>query len=333
MITKRNIIIFSLLSVISALTLVSCKEGKTSSSKEGVSILRYEETLFATPADQLGTALNDFSMQFQSPLLPPVYPNDPQYMADLQGFLNDSVVHDIYVRTHQRYADLSWLEKELGVALAKAHKLDEDIEVQHIATWVTAWFMYPERIVADRESKSVLISLDQYALGEMEDYAYFNLPMYIVELSDSAYLASDVMTAIAHQYIAAPDENGFTMLDLMIAEGKALYFLDQVMPDKADYLKLRYTPEQMEWMKKNESNVWGYFIQHNLLYDQDFNHFHNFVDEAPKTNAFSDSAPRTTDYIGWQIVKSYMKNNKVSLKELFENKDSQGILLASEYKP
>lgn len=330
---RHNIIIVSLLITLAAFTLSACHEGNSGKKDGDIELLRYEETLFATPADQLAPALTNFAQQYASPLLPPAYPNDPQYMADLQGFLNDSVVRDIYTITHQKYADLGWLEKELNKALAKAHKLDDDIEIQYVATWVSAWFEYSQRITADRESKSVLISIDQYALGDMEGYAYFNLPMYIVELSDSAYLASDVMAAIAHQYIAAPNENGFTMLDLMIAEGKALYFLDQVMPDKADYLKLRYTPEQMEWMKKNESNVWGYFIQHNLLYDRDFSHFHNFVDDAPKTNAFSNSAPRTTDYIGWQIVKNYMKNNKVSLKELFEDTDSQGILMASKYKP
>ena len=128
-------------------------------------------------------------------------------------------------------------------------------------------------------------------------------------------------------------EQNSTMLDLMISEGKVLYFLDQVMPKKDNRLKIRYSEEQMEWMKANESNVWAFFIQNNLLYEKDFSRYHNFVDDAPKTNAFKDSAPRTTHYIGWQIVRKYMENNKCSMKELFNNTDSQAILAASKYKP
>ena len=96
---------------------------------------------------------------------------------------------------------------------------------------------------------------------------------------------------------------------------------------------MRYSEEQMEWMRRNESNVWAYFIQNNLLYEKDFSRYHNFVDEAPKTNAFKDSAPRTPQYIGWQIVRKYMERTKCSMKELFANTDSQAILQASQYKP
>ena len=119
----------------------------------------------------------------------------------------------------------------------------------------------------------------------------------------------------------------------MISEGKVLYFLDKVLPDVDDNIKIRYSKEQMKWAEENEGNIWTYFIQNNLLYEKDLNRFHNFVDEAPKTNAFKDSAPRTTEFIGWQIVRKYMENNNCSMKELFANTDSQSILQASKYKP
>ena len=188
-------------------------------------------------------------------------------------------------------------------------------------------------MTVDRGSRSLLVSIDQYAVGDMEQYSFFGLPMFIVALSDSAYLSSDIMAEIARQYIASPEENNATMLDFMIAEGKVLYFLDQVMPDKDDCLKIRYTPEQLQWAKDNESQIWTYFIKNGLLYEKDYNRFHNFVDDAPKTNAFKDSAPRTTDYIGWMIVRKYMEKSNSTLKALFDNNDSQAILQASKYRP
>ncbi len=89
----------------------------------------------------------------------------------------------------------------------------------------------------------------------------------------------------------------------------------------------------MDWMRENEGRIWAYFIQNELLYEKDYNRYHNFVDEAPKTNAFKDSSPRTTQYIGWQIVRKYMENSKSTLKDLFANTNSQEILTVSKYKP
>ena len=315
------------------LTLFSaCDHSEKKKSNSGVAFLRYEKVLFDSPSDVLPGKLSEIKSTFSSPLLN-IFPDDPAFMEQLHGFTSDSIVRAIYNITDKRYNNLSWLEKEVDKALKAAKKLDSEIDFTQFATFVSGYFDYKQRILTDRDSKSLLVSIDQYALPQMEEFSYFGLPLFIVELSDSAYLASDIMAEIARQYIASPNETNTTMLDLMIAEGKVLYFLDQVMPDKKDFLKIRYTPEQMQWAKDNENNIWTYFIQNNLLYEKDFARYHNFIDDAPKTNAFKDSAPRTTDYIGWQIVRQYMKNNKCTLKELFDNTDSQAILQASKYRP
>lgn len=310
--------------------LMSCNHDDN--SRNNVEIQRFEQVLFDTPTDQLPTQLRQFASNYTSPLLP-IYPDDQLYLSQLSQFVADPTVRDIYDITVKQYPNLHWLEKELSAALAKAAKLDDEIDVDLFATYVSGLSDYEQRVAVDRESGSVRISLDHYAVGGMEKYAYFGLPIYIVERCDSAHLATDIMAAIARQYVAIPDENDVTMLDIMISEGKVLYFLDQVMPRTADYIKMRYSEEQMEWMRHNESNVWAYFIQNNLLYEKDFSRYHNFVDEAPKTNAFKDSAPRTTHYIGWQIVRQYMEHSKCSIKELFANTDSQQILHTSQYKP
>lgn len=308
-----------------------CSCGHNGDAKD-VEIIRFEKVLFDTPQEQLPQELQIFATQYASPLLP-VYPNDATYMMQLGQFVGDPTVRDIYDITMSQYPDLHWLEKELGTALGKAAELDEEINIDHFATYVSGLSDYEQRIAVDRESGSIRISIDHYAVKGMEKYSYFGLPVYIVERCDSTHLASDIMAAIARQYVAMPDEKDVTMLDIMISEGKVLYFLDQVMPKKAETVKIRYSEEQLEWMRKNESNVWAYFIQNNLLYEKDFSRYHNFVDEAPKTNAFKDSAPRTTHYIGWQIVRQYMEQTKCSMKELFDNTNSQSILQISKYKP
>ena len=275
----QNLFIYSLLAIC---LLAGCKGTNERHNDGDITIERFEQTLFDTPADQLQQALRDFKTKFNSPLLN-IYPDDQLYMSQLADFMSDSTVRDIYRISDRQYHSLHWLEKELTVALDKAKSLDDEIDYKWFATFISGNFDYAQRIIAARETKSVLINIDQYALGGMEKYSYFGLPMYIVEMSDSTYLASDIMAEIARQFIEVPDEQNITMLDLMISEGKVLYFLDQVMPKKDNRLKIRYSEEQMEWMKANESNVWAFFIQNNLLYEKDFSRYHNFVDDAPKT--------------------------------------------------
>ena len=306
----------------------------TGSHRDGndLTILRYDRILFETPAQALPDSLRSFSKQFPSPLLAN-YPDDSYFLSSISGFVSDSVVRSIYTITNRKFHDLSNIEKELNKALRKAADIADEIKLNAIAAYVSAQFEYNSRVVVDRESGTMLISLDQYALGEMEQYSYFGLPMFIVSLSDSIYIVPDALSELARQYISAPDENNTTMLDLMIMEGKVLYFLDQVLPKTDDCIKIRYSDEQMVWCRKNENMIWAYLIQHGLLYEKDFARYHNFIDEAPKTNAFKDSAPRTPFYIGWQIVREYMEQNKCSMSELFANTNSQAILQASKYRP
>lgn len=334
---RKVIVAFAALTAMFCLS--ACKGDSDSHRSGDIELLRFEQILFETPEKELPKALAKFDESYKSPLLI-IQPNDPMFMTQLVGFVADPIVREIYDATNHRYKNLYWLEAELTEALNKTHNLDEEIDIEHFATFVSASFDYSRRIAIDRDSRSLLLSIDQYAVGDMENYNYFGLPMFIVERCDSTYIASDIMAEVARQYIASPtegdgtdSEKSPTMLDLMISEGKVLYFLDQVMPKKEDHVKIRYSEEQMKWMRDNESKVWSYFIQNDLLYEKDYTRYHNFIDEAPKTNAFKDSAPRTTQYIGWQIVRRYMSANKCSMKELFDNKDSQAILTASKYRP
>ena len=52
-------------------------------------------------------------------------------------------------------------------------------------------------------------------------------------------------------------------------------------------------------------------------------------------NAFSKESPaRVGAWVGWQIVKKYMANNKnVTLPQLLDDYDAQNILSLSGYKP
>ena len=316
---RRGILCLCILLV--GIALASCHRGGNSD----VHFLRFEQFLL----DE--NYANANATQFDSPLLN-YYPEDTQFMQMLQDFRNDEVVRYIYHITDSLYGDFSPYEKQLDHALKRAQKLCPSIHYDRFYTLITADFDdYQNRVFCSENE--LAISIDRYAVGSMHKYQYFGLPSYILALSTKEHIISDCMAAIARAHTVMPDRQP-TMLDYAIAEGKAIYFTEKTLPGIADTMLMRYTADQMEWIKHNLSQVWSWLIENKMLYASDYSQLRNYIDDAPKTNAFGEgSAPRTPQYIGWQIVKQYMKKSGSTMEELLEETDSQKILTLSGWRP
>lgn len=289
---------------------------------EPVRICRFEQLLFEGKGD---------AADFASPLLN-YHPEDAEFMHAVADFTSDPMVRQLYTVTDSLYGDLSWLEEELGNAMSRAHECLPAMNYRFFFTLVTADLEdYANRVFCN--NTDLAISIDHYAIGHVEGLQRYGVPNYIARLCRREYILPDCMAAAARNHIELP-EGDLTFLDYAIAEGKTLYFLDQVLPHVHDTLKIRYTGKQLAWMEENEENVWGWLIQNGVLFSNDNTQLRNLLDEAPKTNAFGDgSAPRTGDYIGWQIVKQYMKKTDASMGELFAENNSRKILETSGWRP
>ena len=126
------------------------------------------------------------------------------------------------------------------------------------------------------------------------------------------------------------------LLSQMIYRGKQLYLKDVLLPDYSDAEKMGCTPEQIKWCEENEEQLWKYFIENDLLYSTNPQLKSRFIDTAPFSkfyiNIDKESPGRVGVWLGWQIVRSYMKNNNVTLSQLLETKEEE-IFKKSKYKP
>ena len=141
------------------------------------------------------------------------------------------------------------------------------------------------------------------------------------------------MFAIGEKSVPQPDKSK-TLLDLMIYRGKILYFTDLVLENTPDSVKIKYTSSQLDWCIRNEANIWAFFIEKNILFSKDHETARKFLADGPFTSVFTKNSPaRTGEYIGWQIVRTFMKKNpEMSFKDLIKQ-DAQKILNESSYKP
>jgi hypothetical protein len=182
------------------------------------------------------------------------------------------------------------------------------------------------------------ISLDNF-MGA--DYKYYQgWPLYsdyqIRRFTPQYILPNSLKTLFSNKYPNDGNQEQ-TLLDNAVYLGKALFFLDAMTPDMPDTLKIEYTGKQLQWANDNEGQIWQHFTESKLLYSTDEKQTARYTTDAPFTNATGvpqEAPPRLAEYLGWQIVKSYMKNNPgVTLQQLMQEQDSRKILSMAKYKP
>ena len=165
-----------------------------------------------------------------------------------------------------------------------------------------------------------------------------SLPQYLTRKFTPAYIVPRVSEYYVRENLIKEQDQDRSLLAKMIYNGKILYFMEQVLPETTpDSVKIGYTAQQLAWCKTFEPEIWAYFMENNLLYNTDYSKIQVYLSDGPFTPGIGEkreSAPKLGVWIGWQIVKQYMKQHPdVTLNQLMAEKDAQKILSDSKYKP
>ena len=189
---------------------------------------------------------------------------------------------------------------------------------------------YRTKVIASEDL--LIIELDTY-LGN-EHYFYEGISKYISKNMNPSQILPDVASLYAKKYITRPINRSF--LEQLIYYGKELYLKEIWLPETTDFEKIGYTEEELNWAINNETEVWRYFIENELLYSIDAKLLPRFINPAPfskfKLEIDNESSGMIGRFIGWKIVQSYMKENPVSINQLM-NKRAEEIFNDSKYKP
>jgi len=331
---KRHL--FFLIALLVIYLLTACKSDKERDlhvdvSKivvDDVNIRRYEQALFTIHPDTLQAGLKAIAPQF--PVFLDVDLDDTLNIIQLRNFVTDPVNIDLYEKVSEKYADLQLIENEFSDAFRHFLYYFPDKEITAITSYVSG-LMY--ELPVQFFDKQMIIALDMYLGDDPEIYRKFRFPLYRIERMRREYIVRDgIYDFYYYHFIKKPGEN---FLEKAISNGKQLYFMDAVMPDLPDHIKIGFPEEKLQWCFENEQNIWAFLVQNDLLYASDAVTLRKFFADGPFTSQFGQQSPaRIGEWIGWQIVRSYMNNNrKITLRELIENDDFQSLFKASAYKP
>jgi len=313
------IVVFFILSI-----LFSCKSDHlpiidTSNIEVDFSIKRYEIDFYKATKENL----QDLKKQY--PYFFPKAFTDSLVLKKI----NSKDEQNLLKETQKKYTNILDLETQFTSLFKHVKYFNPKFNSPTIITLISNIDYNSRVIFAD---SLLLVSLDVY-LGQDHPF-YADYPKYIKENNTKENIIVDAAKAIVSKQIRFASNRSF--ISKMIYEGKKMYLLDMYLPRTPNKLKIGYSEEKLQWAIANEENIWKYFIERKFLFSTDTKLNNRFLDNAPFSKFYleddAQSPGRIGVWLGWQIVKSFMQNNDVSLQKLLTI-DSEFLFEKSKYKP
>lgn len=242
----------------------------------------------------------------------------------------DTIQLEINSEVEKAFSNFSTEQEQLKSLLQHIKYYFPEVTVPRVIT-VTSNVDYQRKVIVS--DNLLIISLDTY-LGA-DHHFYEGIQAYLKNRFVKSQILPDVATMYARQLVELPRDR--TFLANMIYYGKELYLKELFLPNFSDGEKMAYTEEQLLWAEENEEEIWRYFIDKQLLYSTETELLPRFLYPGPFSKFYleeidQEAPDRIGQYIGWKIVRAYMKNNNVSLRQLLLT-DADTVFSASKYKP
>lgn len=306
--------------IIFLILLNSCKgnDNKISNSYP-LTIERFDKFFYESTPNDL------FDLKKNYPFLFPEQYDNKVWISRL----NDSVQKQIYSEVYRVFSNLDNERSEIQSFYNNFTSYFPKYELPRLITLISD-VKYENRVIL--ADSLLLIGLDNY-LGSEHPF-YSSMPKYISDNLIRRMIISDI--AEEYAYYVIPRVNFYTFLDKIIFYGKVLYFKDIMLPKLEDRHKIGYSNLSMDWARQNEHYVWTYFVEKQLLFSSENKLITRFINNAPFSKFYlsidNESPGMIGRFIGWEIVKSYMKNNNTTFIEMILM-NPMDIYNKSKYKP
>ncbi len=283
-----------------------------------IKVVRFDKLFFETASEDLGKLKKQFPFFFPQGI------NDSVWLEKMQNPL----WRELYAEVQKKYANFAPLQEELETLFKHIKYNFPKTKTPKVITVISEMDYNNKVIYADT---LLIVSLELY-LGK--EHKFYQFPKYLKQNFEEKQMMPDVVSSFSMDKIAPVTDK--TLLSQMIYYGKELYLKDLLLPDYADVDKMGYTPEQIKWCEENESYMWRYFLEKEMLYSNDSKLGNRFVNPAPFSKFYleidNESPGRVGAWVGWQIVRSFVKNNDVPIGELLKM-NAKEIFEKSKYKP
>ncbi len=313
-----------LLYLLLIISMISCDQ-KSQLEKEieqvpiNVEVVRFDQKFANVTAETLP------NLKAEYPFLFPERFTDSVWLERI----NDSIQQELNTEVTDAFRDFSAEEDKLHSLFQHIKYYFPQFEEPTVIT-ITSEVDYRNKVLL--AEPYLFISLDTY-LGEDHDF-YLGIQQYLKKNFERNQILPDVAASYAEKFVPKPKSR--TFLAHMIYYGKILYLKDLWLPETGDHHKLGYTTDELAWAEENEEYIWRYFVEREVLYDNDSQLYSRFLYPAPFSKFYleldNESPAMLGQYIGWKIVRQYMERTGAGLEEMLQE-DAGTIFKQSNYKP
>lgn len=341
MIRRYLSIIFILVLVILPAN-ISCRRNQYKANISSVSVnlqvLRIEKDLFLTDPGKISEKIPLLKekygsfLQLFSYVISAGEVEDSTFNYLLTEFCTDKLNNEIFSLTTELFPDVSEIEEKLEDAFRHYIYYFPSKNIPSVYTCITG---FNNSIIT---GDSILgIALDMYLGDGCKYYSQLGIYSYISARMTPLYIIPDCIYGwgASEWNYAVMDYSPRNVISKMIHEGKLKYFQKCLLPDIPDELIFGFTNDQMKFCRNNEDRMWQYLIENDLLFKTNRLTVRKLTGEAPFTSYFTNESPgRAAVWTGFRIIESFMKANPaVSLFDLMNNTDIQGIVEKAKYSP
>ncbi len=301
-----------------------------------VQLERFDRALFEMDPDTINNAIGtfytlyeDFYDIFNVHVINIGQASSRHYSSYLSMFLNDPLNKEVYSYTNNVFPSMDETDEQLTDGFRHYLYHYPDSVPPRVVGYVSRFNQGLLTV-----SNFIGVGLDQYLGADCKYYDQIGIPRYIALNKVPERIPVEVMYAWATSLYPYNDSVD-NVLSRMIYYGQILYFVDAMYPDSEEKLKMGFSPDQMNWCRNNEKQMWTYLVEEKLLFSTDPLVIRKLVEDAPHTPFYTSESPgKAAVWQGWQIVKAYaVKNSQFSLHRVMSERNFQEVLRMSQYNP
>ncbi|HAG15039.1 MAG TPA: hypothetical protein DCG69_00740 [Bacteroidales bacterium] len=313
------------------LALLACKRNQfkidlSKTEKEPVEIYDYGKALFSLNRDSLPSQLKELQKQYA--LFLGTEPMTDEQIIQLDFYINDVFLNDLFKLYQSTFPSLKPLKEDLSLAFQHLRYYYPNTKSPEVYAYISG---IQDPVIF--QDNILVLGLDNYLGESCEIYARIGVPKYKMKSMNPSFVVRDVISAMSLEKMPRIEPDA-SVLEQMIFEGKRMFFIKSMMPEIKDSVLLSFSDEQLAWFEKNESELWKYYIEYEVLFKTDYESMKKFINEAPFTSVLGNDSPsRTGVWLGYQIVLAYAKNSKENLPDILSNTNAKEILNKSKYRP
>jgi gliding motility-associated lipoprotein GldB len=259
---------------------------------------------------------------------------DSLLINDLYHRISNESLRKFYEQIEGQYANVNDLEKQFTDAFRHIKYYFPEFKPPQVCTMITGFLPNKEGSYIGRDlmvSDSLIVIGIDFFMGAKAMYVP-DIQAYMLKNMKRENIVPTVVLGMSNRFNVI-NEKDETLLAEMVAYGKSLEFVNFAMPETPDSLIIGYTSEQIKEIEKNKSLVWTYYVEQKLFFNTNHMIKPKYIGARPYTVEIGTKCPpRTGWWLGWQIVRKYLKTTRKTLPELMKNPNAQEIFSKSGYK-